>query len=147
MDPEEERVLYLTRVGKETIIKWGTYDVKNVRPITQDHPFYEYKSIAEGEAYLRKHASGEDKIDQNSKDSLGEIDTTLMPADDNSDAFDEAQKSSAGSLGGTSGAAAAASAENDNPDALADEILSSNFKVGMSQSEVDDFLKELLANQ
>ena len=40
MDPEEERVLYLTRVGREKIFKYGTYNMTAQRPITQDHPFY-----------------------------------------------------------------------------------------------------------
>ena len=40
MDPEEERVLYLTRVGRDKIFKYGTYTMTQERAITQDHPFY-----------------------------------------------------------------------------------------------------------
>ena len=40
MDPEEERIQYLSRVGREKIFKHGTYTVVKERQITQDHPFY-----------------------------------------------------------------------------------------------------------
>ena len=47
MDPEEERVLYLTRVGREKIFKYGTYNVVQQRAITQDHPFYAKRDDAD----------------------------------------------------------------------------------------------------
>ena len=40
MDEEELRILTLTRVGREKVIKYGTYDMTKARAITQDHPFY-----------------------------------------------------------------------------------------------------------
>lgn len=40
MDNEELRLLRLARAGKETIIKYGTYDVVKARNIFFEHPFY-----------------------------------------------------------------------------------------------------------
>ena len=40
MDPEEEKVWYLSRVGREKIFKYGTYTLTHDRAITQEHPFY-----------------------------------------------------------------------------------------------------------
>lgn len=40
MDPEEERIKLLTRLGRETIIKYGTYEMDKAKLIYQDHPFY-----------------------------------------------------------------------------------------------------------
>lgn len=139
MDSDEERVLYLSRLGHEKIIKYGTYDVKNARPITQNHPFYEYKSMAEGEAYLRAVAN------------RGEDDDGPIELDVHSDAEDTALSAGIGvetevQENEPPAQESSPPAEDADPDALASEILSSNFKVGMSQSEVDDFLKGLLEN-
>ncbi len=92
MDPEEERIQYLSRVGREKIFKHGTYTVVKERQITQDHPFY---AIREPEP----EAGPEPKA---------------VPAPE-------------------------AAAEPD-PAQLAGQILSSNFKVGLSQEEVDALL-------
>ncbi len=98
MDAEEERVLYLTRVGREKIFKYGTYNVVQQRQITQDHPFYEIKEdVPHVSGYeLTPHGDG----------------SQAVPADD----------------------------APDDPAALAGQIMSSNFKVGLSQEEVDALL-------
>lgn len=132
MDADEERVLYLSRLGHEKIIKRGTYDIRNFRPITQDHPFYAYKTIAESEEYFKEVARREQE------DSDEPIEQLQAPSDNALVADDFSQANIATDVLAESYTA------SDNPDALADEILSSNFKVGMSQSEVDDFLKTLL---
>lgn len=143
MDPEEERVLYLTRVGREKIIKRGTYDVRNARPITQNHPFYEYKTLEEGEAYLKAAARGEEEDDSPQDFALGPRSEYASGPDSETvaDVMASAETENNFSGGGTSVADDVTEA---NADDLASEILSSNFKVGMSQSEVDDFLKGLL---
>ena len=43
MDEEERRILTLTRIGREKVIKYGTYDMSKARAITQDHPFYAHR--------------------------------------------------------------------------------------------------------
>jgi len=101
MDAEEERVLYLSRVGREKIIKYGTYNVEKARPVTQDHPYY---------------AMREDPGPVPFKPTL-----SVPPAQ-------AAQP-----------APEAAPAPED-PAALASQIMSSNFKVGLSQDEVDALL-------
>lgn len=88
MDSEDERVLYLSRVGREKIFKYGTYTVTKARAITQDHPFY---------------AAREEE-----PEPATQAPAPPPPADD--------------------------------PDALASQIISSNFKVGLSQEEVDALL-------
>ena len=157
MDPEEERVLYLTRVGRETIIKRGTYDVRNARPIMQNHPFYEYKSLEEGEAYLKSITSKNmDDDDESSKDMPLDLAADVSP----DLSLDTSSDSSSGMSSDLSSQEIAGNAsdygmqeensvpeeQNQDPDSLANEIISSNFKVGMSQSEVDEFLKGLLGN-
>ncbi|MBO4266596.1 MAG: hypothetical protein J5910_05340 [Lachnospiraceae bacterium] len=92
MDPEEERIQYLSRVGREKIFKHGTYTVVKERPITQDHPFYAVRQPVE-----------------------------------------EARPEPAA-------APAAEPASEPDAAALAGQILSSNFKVGLSQEEVDALL-------
>lgn len=54
MDPEEKRMKILTRLGRETIIKSGTYDMDKARTIIQDHPFY--KKIEEKEQEPEENA-------------------------------------------------------------------------------------------
>lgn len=41
MGEKEERIKLLSRLGRETVIKYGTYDMNNTRPIIQDHPYYQ----------------------------------------------------------------------------------------------------------
>lgn len=93
MDHEEERLLRLIRSGRETIIKYGTYDLVKARNIIQDHPFYVQPS-------------------------------TLNCFDEEPEAVQAAEPE--------------LSAEE-----LAAQITSSNFKVGMSQEEVDAFLASM----
>ena len=92
MDPEEERIQYLSRVGREKIFKHGTYTVTKERPITQDHPFYAVRQPVE------------------------EAPPEPAPA------------------------APPEPAPDPDAAALAGQILSSNFKVGLSQEEVDALL-------
>ncbi len=106
MDPEEERVWYLARVGREKIFKYGTYNVAQERPITQDHPFY-----------VKRDDPGPVPF----KPVSGPVNE---PA-----AADNAASPEAGPA-----------PETDDPAALASQIMSSNFKVGLSQDEVDALL-------
>ena len=91
MDPEEERVLYLCRVGHEKIFKYGTYNVVNQKPITQDHPFY---------------VKREDVVTTATNGSVP-VGVSADPVD---------------------------------AETLAAQVISSNFKVGLSQEEVDALL-------
>ena len=117
MDKEEEKVLYLTRVGREKIFKYGTYNVVQQRPITQDHPFYVKRDDVTPHVsgfYLTPGAEG-------------------MPQDMQSSDMN-AQTAPSESV------APSVSVSDDDPAALADQIISSNFKVGLSQEEVDALL-------
>ena len=113
MDPEEERIQYLSRVGREKIFKHGTYTVVKERQITQDHPFY---AIREPEP-----------------EAGPEPETVPAPYSVIS------PKGFASILWKDSKRAPEAAAEPD-PAQLAGQILSSNFKVGLSQEEVDALL-------
>ena len=93
MDPEEERVLYLSRVGREKIFKYGTYTVTKERFITQDHPFY------------------------------AKLETVQEPEP---------------------AAPIVAEPSADDAEALAAQMISSNFKVGLSQEEVDALLNGMM---
>ena len=84
-EKERERLQILARLGRETIIKNGTYDVDQARKIDPDHP------------------------ERNENEPV--------PADVSQEPISDEDAS-----------------------ALAEQILSSNFKVGMSQSDVDAFL-------
>ncbi|MBR4168950.1 MAG: hypothetical protein IKR47_04395 [Lachnospiraceae bacterium] len=84
-EKERERLQILARLGRETIIKNGTYDVDQARKIDPDHP------------------------ERNENETV--------PADVSQEPISDEDAS-----------------------ALAEQILSSNFKVGMSQSDVDAFL-------
>lgn len=84
-EKERERVQVLARLGRETIIKNGTYDLDQARKIDPDHP------------------------ERNENETV--------PADVSQEPISDEDAS-----------------------ALAEQILSSNFKVGMSQSDVDAFL-------
>ncbi len=92
MDPEEERVLYLCRVGHEKIFKYGTYNLVREKSITQDHPFYVKRE------------------DVATSDSNGPVPVGVQPV------------------------------EPVDAEALAAQVISSNFKVGLSQEEVDALL-------
>lgn len=96
MDEEEIKILKLTRLGREKVIKRGTYDIEKVKQIHPDHPFY---AKTEEEPEVECEANSEE---------------VTQPAQEPS--------------------------EED----LLSQIMSSNFKVGMSQSEVDDFLSGML---
>lgn len=95
MTDEELNILRLTRIGKEKVIKYGTYDLDTPRTIIQDHPFY---AKPEPDAQIESPTAN------------------AAP-----DITDEA-----------------------NADALASQIISSNFKVGLSQEEVDALLNGML---
>ena len=109
MDPEEERVLYLSRVGNSQIFKQGTYNVVANRAITQDHPYYV------------KREDGLQKISY-----IPPQGSAAFPADQ--------------APAGTQSAPDASAAGGDDPEALAAAVISSNFKVGLSQEEVDALL-------
>ena len=111
MDPEEERVLYLARVGNEKIFKQGTYNIMQNRAVTQDHPFYV------------KREDGLQKI-------------SYIPPQGAAPAAAEPTAPAA-----IEQAAPAPSPEPEpDPEALAAQVMSSNFKVGLSQEEVDALL-------
>ena len=110
MDSEEEKVLYLTRVGREKIFKYGTYNVVQQRPITQDHPYYEMREEV-------PYVHGYDLVPGNGAQQGAMPDNAAAP-----EAAPEVQD------------------VPEDPDALASQIISSNFKVGLSQEEVDALL-------
>ena len=111
MDQEEERVLYLARAGNEKIFKQGTYNVVQNRAITQDHPFYV------------KREDGLEKISYVPPGQVppGQAQTATAPSEQPAPS-------------------PAPEAVPDDPAALAAQVLSSNFKVGLSQEEVDALL-------
>ncbi len=116
MSKNNERMLVLARLGRETIIKNGTYDVKKTRRIDSDHP----------ENYER------DRLE-----SLEEDEAAMQPAQTEpvpEPVSDEAPPAPA----------VEEPVAEEDAEALAAQILSSNFKVGMSQSDVDDFLKGMV---
>ena len=102
MEPEEQRVLYLARIGREKIIKYGTYNVEKERPITQDHPYYV------------------------KREDPGPVEPAFMTKQVNEQQPEPEQ--------------AAPPPPPEDPAALASQIMSSNFKVGLSQEEVDALL-------
>ena len=97
MDPEEERIKLLTRLGRETIIKYGTYDMDKSKLIYQEHPFYKKPEPVENE-----------------ETSVGEPEG--VPAEPEGPMSDEEAA------------------------ALASQITGNNFKVGLTQEEVDALL-------
>ncbi len=106
MDAEEERVLYLSRVGRDKIFKYGTYTMVTERPITQDHPFYVARDPGQKISYIPPEQAQQQ---------------AQAPAE-----------------------SAPAAPANDDPEALAAAVLSSNFKVGLSQDEVDALLNGIV---
>ena len=120
MDAEEERVLYLTRVGRDKIFKYGTYNIMQERPITQDHPFYVKRDAGKKISYIPP-------------DQLEAAKAGAAAAAANADATAQGQAESS----------PAQEAEPD-PEALAAAVMSSNFKVGLSQEEVDALLNGMV---
>lgn len=105
--PDQERIQVLTRIGRESIIKAGTYDMSAVRKIDSDHI----------------HENDEEQAESGAE-------------------FNDGAESGAES----DAVAAAGFGDNDsdsNAEAMAEAILRSNFRAGISQSEVDDILKNL----
>ncbi len=114
MDAEEERVLYLSRVGRDKIFKYGTYTMVQERAITQvDHPFYVKRD-----------------------DHLEKI-SAPNPADVQESAVSEAAAA-------TPPPPPPPPPSEDDAAALAEQMISSNFKVGLSQDEVDALLNGMV---
>lgn len=119
MDSEEEKVLYLSRVGRDKIFKYGTYTIMQERPITQDHPFYEKRDPGQKISYL----TPEQLAAHNQ--GLMQPGAAVAP----SEATPEPSPAAGPEPVGEEDAAA-----------LAAQMISSNFKVGLSQDEVDALL-------
>ncbi len=124
MDAEEERVLYLSRVGRDKIFKYGTYTMVQERAITQqDHPFY---------------VKREDHLEKISAPNPAAMQEQAAPAQ------------AAPEPAVTEAAAAAPPPppppppSEDDAAALAAQMISSNFKVGLSQDEVDALLNGMV---
>lgn len=115
MDSEEERVLYLSRVGRDKIFKYGTYNVMQERPITQDHPFYEKRDPGQKISYL-------------------------TPEQFAAQANGQAQKTTNDTSSSASPSVPNGPVAEEDAAALAAQMISSNFKVGLSQEEVDALL-------
>lgn len=104
MDEEELRIMKLARVGREKIIKYGTYDMQSAKHIyIQDHPFYVMPEPEPTSNVEDSYAYDGDPMDA--------IGMPMVPP----------------------------------PPPISDEdltaqILSSNFKTGLSQAEVDALL-------
>ena len=105
MDPEDERILYLTRVGRDKIFKHGTYNMVAERAITQDHPFYAERNDNATTKPIRPSYEQEAA-------------PTPAPA----------------------AAESAAPPSEEDAATMAARMISSNFKVGLSQEEVDALL-------
>lgn len=114
MDPEEERVWYLSRVGREKIFKYGTYTVAHERAITQEHPFYENRDDMDRTGPVSYIAPGEAAA------AAGATGTSAPPAQESTPPPPPEEEMDAA--------------------ALAAQMISSNFKVGLSQEEVDALL-------
>ena len=63
MDPDEARIKLLTRLGKETVIKRGTYEMDKAKTIIQDHPFYKQPDGVGNESYVASETTGGDISD------------------------------------------------------------------------------------
>ncbi|MCR5301883.1 MAG: hypothetical protein K6E49_05535 [Lachnospiraceae bacterium] len=110
MDPEEERVLYLARAGNSKIFKYGTYNMVQDRAITQDHPFYV------------KREDGLQKV------------SYIPPQQASQQAADDPRQNQ------TDAGTQSPAMETQDPEELAAAVISNNFKVGLSQEEVDALL-------
>ena len=120
MDSEEEKVLYLTRVGRDKIFKYGTYNMVTERAITQDHPFYEMRDVTPVKvSYVAPGTEMPSALPQG-VESAAQAESTETPAE--------------------SPPPPPPPEEEPNPEALAAQVISSNFKVGLSQEEVDALL-------
>lgn len=98
MTDEELNFLRLSRLGKEKVIKYGTYDLDAPKAIIQDHPFY-----------AKQEPIGEPEP------SASSVDISTSDIENEADA-----------------------------NALASQIISNNFKVGLSQEEVDALLNGMI---
>ena len=112
MDPEEERIQYLSRVGREKIFKHGTYTVVKERQITQDHPFYVPR----------------------------EQTRPIRPFDMPAENYVAPETANAAAPMQSEPVPAPVPEPEPDPADLAGQIISSNFKVGLSQEEVDALL-------
>ncbi len=111
MDPEEERVLYLSRAGRDKIFKYGTYNMVTERAITQDHPFYEMRDVAPVKvSYV---SAAQQQMQMQEQMQMQQQAAPEVPAEPEPEL---------------------------DADALAAQVISSNFKVGLSQEEVDALL-------
>ena len=111
MDEEEIRILKLARAGREKIIKYGTYDMQAARSVyIPDHPFYVRPESL-------KASVVEEPVAYAVNDGMGYDDpyaaVSMEPVAPPPPPSDEE---------------------------LTAQILSSNFKSGLSQAEVDALL-------
>ena len=113
MDPEEERVLYLSRVGRNKIFKYGTYNMAVEREITQDHPYYEKRDVTPVKVSYIGPGGVPDATQAPPAQDMAAPETAPPPPPPESET---------------------------DPEALAAQVISSNFKVGLSQEEVDALL-------
>ena len=120
MDPEEERVWYLSRIGREKIFKYGTYTVMHDRAITQEHPFYVVRDDMAQTGPVSYVAPGQ-------------------PIPGTEGSTTEAAPAATATATATEAAPPPPPTEEDAA-ALAAQMISSNFKVGLSQEEVDALL-------
>ncbi len=143
MDQEEERVLYLARAGNEKIFKYGTYNVVQNRAITQDHPFYVKRE--DGLEKISYVPPGQ-PIGAPGTPGAGAAPGVPGTGAAGADAGSPASFGAYGADAATFDTGEAAppppppEAVPDDPEALAAQVLSSNFKVGLSQEEVDALL-------
>ena len=112
MDSEEQKVLYLARVGRDKIFKYGTYTMAAERPITQDHPFYVPR----------------------------EQTRPIRPFDMPAENYVAPETTNAAAPMQSEPVPAPVPEPEPDPADLAGQIISSNFKVGLSQEEVDALL-------
>ncbi len=116
MDAEEEKVLYLSRVGRDKIFKYGTYNMVQERAITQDHPFY-----VKREDHLEKISPS---VSPDAMQSAPSYESAAPVQEETSSAVPPPPPPPS----------------DDDAAALAAQMISSNFKVGLSQEEVDALL-------
>ncbi len=112
MDPEDERILYLTRAGRDKIFKHGTYNMVAERAITQDHPFYAERNDNATTRPIRP------SYEQEAAPTPAPAAAPPEPA----------------------APEPAAPPSEEDAAAMAARMISSNFKVGLSQEEVDALL-------
>lgn len=133
MNEDEIRLLKLSRLEKEKIIKYGTYDMVRSREILQDHPFYENREHA-GEVIKNVNRNPQFVMEDSREENGYEETPAAVAPEPIAEAEPPAEPESA----------PAPVEEEVDPEVLAAQIASSNFKVGMSQEEVDAMLSGLL---